>query len=137
MNVWIYILFCVTIQYFRFQNYFLVLRDVPGSYCIFPAPASDSTISSRIRGSFFWRIFREDLGSHVLTVTRVSLLFVPLRTELGHTHSHIYISFYMSAPAYMLKIGIPPTPKKMRFILAYSFICNCLPNSKESCFYYV
>lgn len=86
-----------------------------------------------------WFLFlenlREDLGSHVLTVTRVSLLFVPLRTELGHTHSRIYISFYMSA--HMLKIGIPPTPKKTRFILAYSFICNCLPNSKESRFYYV
>lgn len=135
MNVWICILFCVTIQYFRFQNYLLVLHDVPGSHCIFPASASDSTISLRIRGSFFWRIFREDLGSHVLTVTRVSLLFVPLRTELGRTHSRIYISFYMSA--HMLKIGIPPTPKKTRFILAYSFICNCLPNSKESRFYYV
>lgn len=96
--LYIYFILCVTIQYFRFQNYFLVLHDVPGSYCIFPAPASDSTISSRIRGSFFWRIFREDLGTHVLIVTRVSLLFVPLRT---YTFTHLYFFLYVCTCIYV------------------------------------
>lgn len=51
----------------------------------------------------------------LLTVSRLSLLLAPLRTEVGHIHSHIYIYFSISESAYIKNHGliwISPTPIK-------------------------
>ena len=110
---------------------------------IFPTPASDSTVSPRNHCSFFWRrLFREDLGTNMFTVTRISLLFAPLRTEPRHVHMctniHIHMSIFISELCiciYMKNHGflwISLTPKKTGFIIAYFLICSFLIQHRKT-----
>lgn len=113
------------------------------SLVIFPTRASDSTVSPRNHSSFFWRkLLREDLGTNMFTVTRISLLFAPLRTEPRHVHMctniHIHMSIFISEFfiwIYMKNHGflwISPTPKKTGFIIAYFFICSFLIQHRKT-----
>lgn len=131
-----YFILCIIIQYFHFKNYILVLHDIPGSSRIFLTPASDSTISLRIHGSFLWRIFREDPGPHMLTMTRVSLILACLRTEVGHTPSHICIYEF----AYIRKHGFiwisltPVKEKRVHSSLFLSLSVTAYPTARNQPF---
>lgn len=85
---------------------------------------------------FLEMVFTEDLGTHLLTVTSVSGLFVPLKRERGHTHSYIYVYFCISASEYILSHGfiwIRPTPVKNRVIsrLFLLLFVNALSNHQK------
>lgn len=117
-----------------------VPHDVPGSSFISWVPASDKTISPRIHVFLFLEmVFREGLGTHLLTVTSVSGLFVPLKRELGHTDSYIYVYFCISVSVYILYHGftrIRPTPVKTRVHsrLFLALFLSALSNSQKSYF---
>ena len=115
---------------------------------IFPTPASDSTVSPRNHCSFFWRkLFREDLGTNMFPVTRISLLFASLRTEPRHVHMctniHIHMSIFISEFCiciYMKNHGflwISLTPKKTEFIMLISLSVASLSNIEKLYIHYL
>lgn len=107
----------------------------------FPCLALDLTISSRIHSSFFWRIiFREDLGTHVLTETRVSLLCLSQDKARTHTFTHLYLFLYFCICTILKNMGsygYLQLQRKQGSIPSILFICNCLLNGMKSHFHYL